>query len=85
MRVMHAEDGGTPWMLGRGQAKMCSHAQRLHASQVTQQAVSRLSEAWEAGGAVDEYTLDQLVVFMALAKGELRLGWNPRWRLGHVL
>lgn len=36
---------------------------------VAETAVERLEDAWAAGGTVDEYTADQLVIFMALAHG----------------
>lgn len=39
------------------------------AKEVADEAVNRLTEAWEAGGCVDEYLMDQLIIFMALANG----------------
>jgi RNA 3'-terminal phosphate cyclase (ATP) len=38
--------------------------------EVAQLAVARLSEAWNAGGCVDEHTMDQLIIYMALAHGK---------------
>lgn len=37
---------------------------------VAQEATKRLAEAWDAGGCVDEHTMDQLVIYMALAHGK---------------
>lgn len=39
-------------------------------------AASRLAEAWSSGGCVDEHTMDQLVVFMALACGHSKILCN---------
>ncbi len=36
-------------------------------------AVERLTEAWKAGGCMDEHLADQLVVFMAVAQGPSRI------------
>ena len=41
----------------------------VNPSEVAEKAVDRLVEAWEAGGTVCEHTMDQLIVFMALARG----------------
>lgn len=35
--------------------------------------MNNLYESWSSGGCVDEHTLDQLIIFMALAKGKSRL------------
>lgn len=45
-------------------------AVQISATEVSDKAVERLKEAWEKGrGCVDEYLMDQLIIFMALAKG----------------
>ena len=38
--------------------------------EVADLSVNRLFENWNSGGCVDEYTMDQLIIFMALAKGK---------------
>eukprot|EP01105_Mastigella_eilhardi_P011711 TRINITY_DN2690_c0_g1_i2.p1 TRINITY_DN2690_c0_g1~~TRINITY_DN2690_c0_g1_i2.p1 ORF type:complete len:519 (-),score=107.20 TRINITY_DN2690_c0_g1_i2:631-2187(-) len=43
------------------------------AAEVAEAAVSRLAEAWDSGGCVCEYTMDQLAIFMALAQGHSRV------------
>ena len=45
----------------------------IQAGEVARAAVRRLAEAWDAGGAVCEHTMDQLVVFMALAGGHSKV------------
>jgi RNA 3'-terminal phosphate cyclase (ATP) len=45
----------------------------ISVSEVADNAVNCLYEMWNAGGCVDEHTLDQLIIFMALAKGKSRL------------
>ena len=48
---------------GRGRA------QEITADEVANGVMERLREVWAAGGVVDEYTVDQLIIFMALAEG----------------
>lgn len=43
---------------------------------VAQMAMKRLCEAWNAGGCVDEHTMDQLVLYMALAHGRSEIICN---------
>jgi hypothetical protein len=46
----------------------------ISAGEVAGRAVERLREAWEEGrGSVDEYLMDQLVIFMALARGKSKI------------
>jgi RNA 3'-terminal phosphate cyclase len=46
-------------------------------SSVVATAMAKLEEAWTVGGgAVDEHTMDQLILFMALAAGESRILCN---------
>jgi len=52
-------------------------APRLAAEQVGRRAAEELLEALEAGGAVDKYIQDQMIIFMALAAGESRLLTGP--------
>jgi RNA 3'-terminal phosphate cyclase (ATP) len=44
--------------------------QAIDPQDVAQEALKRLCEAWDAGGCVDEHTMDQLVIYMALAHGK---------------
>ena len=48
---------------GRGRS------QEITAEEVANGVMGRLREVWAAGGVVDEYTVDQLIIFMALAEG----------------